>query len=266
MKWSFILYLPAVVSIAWAIIIALTKKRPTHAQILFCLSLLVDAFAITVAGVFFRGQAGSLYLYDYLLEVSASFCAPMFYISICSLIEPRGATLKQRRVFLVPILFTIGLTIGAFGMHPSRYQDMCQTVIESGHIPWRPGDLAYNFMILWNQIVFPAVTVVMGTVLIIFAERKVRVYKKRFDSYYAQGLNMPHLNIREVVIISCLFLPFGMLTIYLIAFRPHYYKYWLILCAVILTVIQYLTGRFAYRYNYDARYLADYIRNQTQTP
>ena len=31
-----------------------------------------------------------------------------------------------------------------------------------------------------------------------------------------------------------------------------------------LSVIQYLTGRFAYRYNYDARFLADYIRNQTE--
>jgi hypothetical protein len=96
------------------------------------------------------------------------------------------------------------------------------------------------------------------------SERKVRRYKQRFDSYYAQGLNMPRLNIREIVIITWLFLPFIMLTIYLIAYRPFYYKYWLILCALMLTVIQYLTGRFAYRYNYDARFLADYIRNQTE--
>lgn len=260
MKWSFILYLPAVVSMVWALIIALTKKHPTPAQILFCLLLIVNAFVVTMAGVYFRGKVHSLYLYDYLLEVSAVFTTPFYYISICSLTEPRGATLKQRHIFLIPILFTIGLTIGAFCMHPSRYQAMCFEVFDSGRIPWHPGDLGYNFMILWNQILFPLLMIIMGAILLIVSERKVRLYKLRFDSYYAQGLNMPRLNIREIVIITWLFLPFIMLTIYLIAYRPYYYKYWLILSAVILTVIQYLTGRFAYRYNYDARFLADYIR------
>ena len=238
MKWSYILFLPAVVSIVWALVIVLTKKRLTSAQALFSLSLLVSAFAITVAGVYFRGQVEKLFIYDFLLEVSTVFCLPLYYISICSLTEPRGATLAQRHVFLIPILFTIGLTIGAFGMHPSRYQAMCLDVAENGRIPWHPDDMAYNFMILWD--------------------------KQRFDSYYAQSLNMPRLNIREIVIITWLFLPFIMLTIYLIAYRPYYYKYWLILCALMLTVIQYLTGRFAYRYYYDARFLADYIRNQPE--
>ena len=264
MKWSFILFLPAVVSIVWALVIVLTKKRLTSAQALFSLSLLVSAFAIVDAGVYFRGHVDRLFIYDFLLEVSTVFCLPLYYISICSLTEPRGATLSQRHVFLIPILFTIGLTIGAFGMHPSRYQAMCLDVAENGRIPWHPDDMAYNFMILWNQIVFPLLMLIMGTVLLLLSERKVRRYKQRFDSYYAQGLNMPRLNIREIVIITWLFLPFIMLTIYLIAYRPYYYKYWLILCALMLTVIQYLTGRFAYRYNYDAHFLADYIRNQTE--
>ena len=264
MKWSYILFLPAVVSIVWALVIVLTKKRLTSAQALFSLSLLVSAFAITVAGVYFRGQVEKLFIYDFLLEASTVFCLPLYYISICSLTEPRGATLAQRHVFLIPILFTIGLTIGAFGMHPSRYQAMCLDVAENGRIPWHPDDMAYNFMILWNQIVFPLLTIIMGVTLLFLSERKVRLYKQRFDSYYAQGLNMPRLNIREIVIITWLFLPFIMLTIYLIAYRPYYYKYWLILSAVILTVIQYLTGRFAYRYNYDAHFLADYIRNQPE--
>lgn len=264
MKWSFILYLPAVVAIGWAIFIALTKKRLTHAQILFCLTLMVNAFAITVAGVYLRGRTGSLYIYDYLLEVSVMCSLPMYYISLCSLTEPRGATLKQRQVFLVPILFTIGLTIGSFGMHPSRYQQMCIDVYTNGSIPWIPGDFAYNFMVFWNQILFPALAFIMGTILLLDSGRKVRVYKDRFDSCYARGLNMPKLSIREIVIINWLYLPFLMLTIFFIAYRPMYYKYWLILCALLLTAIEYLTGRFAYRYDHDARFLAKYIRNQTE--
>ena len=43
MKWSYILFLPAVVSIVWALVIVLTKKRLTSAQALFSLSLLVSA-------------------------------------------------------------------------------------------------------------------------------------------------------------------------------------------------------------------------------
>lgn len=262
MKWSFILYLPAVVSIAWALIIALTKKHLTHAQILFCILLMLNAFTITLAGVYFRGQAGRLFIYDYLLEVSTITCLPMYYVTICSLTGPRGATLRQRRVFIFPIIFTIGLTIGAFGMHPSRYQAMCLHVFENGSIPWSPDDASYNFMVLWNQIVFPVMAFVMGIVLLLNSGRKVRIYKERFNTCYAQGLNVPKLNAREIVIVTWVFLPFIMLTIFLIAYRPYYYKYWLILCAILLTVIQYLTGRFAYRYDYDARFLADYIRNK----
>ena len=262
MIWSYILYLPAVVSIVWALVIVLTKKHLTHGQILFCFTLIVDAFAIAVAGVFFRGRAGNLFIYNYLLEVSAILCSPMYYISICSLTESRGAILRQRRVFFIPLLFIVGLTIGSFGVHPSSYDAMCRQAFEDGYASIVPGYTAYNFMVIWVFYLFPIVTILMGIVLLILGERKIRRYKKSFDSYYAQGLNQPKLNIREIVIISWLFLPFGMLTFYFIAFRPIYYKYWLILCMLMLTVIQYLTGRFAYRYNYDARYLANYIRNQ----
>lgn len=262
MKWSYILYLPAIVAIAWAFIIVLTKKHFTRAQALFCIALMIDAFTITVAGVFFRGRVGSQFIYDYLFEVSAVFCIPMYYISLCALTEPRGATLRQRRVFLVPLLFIAGLTIGAFGMHPGRYQIMCLEVAEDGIIPWKSGDFAYNFMIFWNQFVFIAVLIVFGGILLFDSERKVRLFKKRFDSYYAQGLNMPKLNIREIVLVTWLFLPVLVITAFLIGYRPFYYKYWLIICAVLLIVIFYLTGHFAYRYDYDARFLADYIRNQ----
>ena len=264
MRWSLILYLPAVVAMAWAFIIAMTKRHLTRAQVLLCLTLVVDAFAITVVGVYFRGRAGGLFLYDYLFEVSSSFCTPLFYISICSLTEPRGATLRQRRVFLIPLLFTVGLTIAAFGMHPSRYQEMCVQVFESGRIPWQPGDFSYNFMIFWNQIVYPVSMIVTGTVLLILSGRKAYHYKRRFNAFYAQGLNLPNLSIREIIVVASLFLPFGLLTIYFIAFRPLYYKYGLIACAVILTVFVYLTGRFAYRYSYDARFLADYTRQKIE--
>ncbi len=260
MKWSYILFLPALISIFWAFIIILTRKRLTHAQILFTLSLLVDAVAITSSAIFFRGQVGNLYIYDYLLEISVSFCPAIYYICICSLTEPRGVTLKQRRSFFPPILFTLGLTIAAFGMHPSRYQAMCLQVIDTGHIPWHPSDFPYNFMIFWNQILFPVFILTSGIIILILSERKVRLYKYRFDSFYSKKLNLPHLDIREIVIISWIFLPFGMLTIYLIAFRPYYYKYWLILSSILLSVIQYLSGRFAYRYTLDARFLAKFIK------
>lgn len=139
---------------------------------------------------------------------------------------------------------------------------MCIEVFNNHSIRWQPGDTAYNFMVLWNQIVFPVATIIMGIILLIDSGRKVRLYKKRFDSFYARDLSMPNLNIRDIVVVTWMFLPFIMLTIFFIAFRPFYYKYWIIACAVLLTVIQYLTGRFAYRYDIDARALAEYVKNK----
>lgn len=261
MKWSYILFLPAIVSAAWALATTVLKRRPTRAQVVLSLMLLIEAMAMTVLVVLFRGQEGKLFIYDFMFEILAMVSGPMYYVGICSHTEARGATLSQRRVFFIPLLFIVCLTVGAFWLGPRRYEEMCYAIVE-GNATWIAGDSAWNYLLFMDHFLFPVLLIIMSFILILMATNKVNRYQKRFNSYYAEDMNIPFFNSRGGNILAWVFLPLAGLFFIAIDFRPHYYKYWLIVCSLLLTVLQFIMGHFTFRMNYDARKLADYIRNK----
>ena len=261
MKWSYILFLPALVSLLWSLAIVVLRRHVTRAHLLLSLMLLLEAFAIAVLAIYFRGRAGSLFIYDFVFEAIAMFCGPLYYVGICSLTEPRGTTLRQRQSFFVPILFVAGLTVGSFWLGPRRYEAMCYALREGG-TTWIAGDNAWNFMLFWDHWLFPILLLAASTWFIIAASAKMRLFRRRFNSFYADGDKLRKVDSRELKILTWCFLPLGLLVVLLIDLRPLYYKYWLIVCSILLTVIQFLVGRFTFRLDYDARFLAEYIRNK----
>lgn len=263
MKWSYIVYLPAFVSAVWALVIVMGHRRPTRSQVVLSLMLFIEAVAMTVFGIFFRGREEHIFIYTYTWEVMAVVCGPMFYLGICAHTEARGATLEQRRVFLIPLLFIIGLTVAVFWLGPRRYEEMCRYYREFG-ISWNGDDAAWNFMTIWKYGVFPVVLIVYSFILVIIAALKIRRFQQRYNSYYAEDMNLPYFNMREINAIILVFIPLAGLIYYASYYRPPYYKYWLIVGSTLMAGVQFLTGRFAYRMKYDARYLAEYIRNKTQ--
>ena len=263
MKWSYILFLPALVSAVWALVILTGHRRPTRSQVLMSLMLLIESVAMTVFGVFFRGQEEQIFIYTYTFEVLAVVCGPMYYIGICSHTEARGATLEQRRVFLIPLLFIIGLTIAVFWLGPRRYEEMCRAYREYGLV-WSKEDPAWTFMLIWKYGVFPTVLIVYSFILVIISTVKIRRFQRRYNSFYAEDMNLPYYNIRDYNIIVWIFVPLAGFIYYASYMRPPYYKYWLIVGVVLLAVVQFITGRLAYRMKYDARYLTDYLRNKNQ--
>lgn len=261
MKWSYIMYLPALVSAIWALVIVMGRRRPTRSQVILSLMLMIEAVAMTVFGVFFRGQEEQIFIYTYTFEVLAVVCGPMYYLAICSHTEARGATLEQRRVFLLPLLFIIGLSVAVFWLGPRRYEEMCRYYREYG-IAWDKEDPAWNFMLIWKYGVFPAVLIVYSFILVIVATLKIRRYQRRYNSFYAEDMKLPFFNVREYIVIVWIFIPLAALIYYASYYRPPYYKYWLIVGSTLLAGVQFISGLLAYRMKYDARYLAEYIRNK----
>lgn len=261
MKWSYILYLPAFVSAVWALVIVMRYRRPTRSQVILSLMLLIEAVAMTVFGVFFRGQEEQIFIYTYTFEVLAVVCGPMYYLAICSHTEARGATLEQRRVFWIPLLFIIGLTVAVFWLGPRRYEEMCRYYREYG-IAWSREDPAWTNMLIWKYGVFPTVLIVYSFILVIIATMKIRRYQHRYNNFYAEDMNLPYFNVREYNIIVWAFIPLAAFIYYAAYMRPPYYKYWLIVGVVLLSVVQFISGRLAYRMKYDARSLAEYIRTK----
>ena len=265
MKWSFILLLPAVVSLFWPIAIALFKKHPTRAQILLSLLLILMAFNIAVMAVFFRGRAGSLFIYNYIYELVSVLCGPVYYVAICSLTEPRGATLRQRRIFFIPLVFILIHTFLSFHLGPRQYEIMCQQ-IRDGALGSHPTNITWNFLLFWSHYFFSALLIVMNFVLVLMASRKSRLFERRFNSYYAQNINARKNNSRPLRLLSWAFLPMAVLVVLTVDYRPYYYKYILIVLSVFLSVIQFYIGRYTYTLDYDARYLADLVRRDVNFP
>ena len=261
MKWSYIVYLPAIVSAVWALVIVMGHRRPTRSQVVLSLMLLIESVAMTVFGIFFRGQEEHLFIYSYTFDVLAVICGPMYYAGICSHTEARGITLGQRRVFLIPLLFIIGLTVAVFWLGPRRYEEMCRHYWEYG-LDWNKDDSAWNFMLVWKYGVFPTVLIVYSFILVIIATLKIRRYQQRYNSYYAEDMNLPVFNMRDFNTIVWIFIPLAGLIYYASDMRPPYYKYWLIVGVTMMAVVQFLIGHLAYRMKYDARYLAEYIRTK----
>lgn len=117
-------------------------------------------------------------------------------------------------------------------------------------------------MLFWEHWFFPAFALALIFVLVIITSIKVRQYQRRFNSYYADNLNAPKITTRLLHILSWCFAPLAVLSVFFVDYRPYYYKYWLIIVSVLLAVLQYFSGRFCYRMDYDARYLADLVRKE----
>lgn len=256
MRWSYLLFLPALVSIGWAVVTLLTKKRPTHAQMLFSFMLILEGVAMMALAVFFRGKAGSLFIYHYTFELLAVLCGPMYYLTICSLVEPRGVTLSQRRVFFIPLTFILVLTILAFVVGPLQYERMCY-LIRYGEMV--SGEPPLEFLLFWSRWVFYLLLVGVNFVLLLMANRKIRLFQERFNAFYADDISAPKLHTTEVNVLTWIFLPLSLAVVLIIAMRPYMYKYYLIVLAVIIAVLQFFIGRVSYRLDYDAHYLARYI-------
>lgn len=257
MKWSYILFLPALVAFFWSALPVLFKKSITHAQVLISIALFLESASIVLLSIYFRGHSGGLFLYNYIFKFLSMLCAPIFYLGICSLTEAKGISVEQRRVLFLPLLYILCLTAGAITIGWRRYEAMCIAVRDGVAC-----DPSVQFMYIIDHWVFPIFLVLVGFFLFVASTRKVWLYQKRFNDYYAHGLQVRPIDSRYLVIFCWIYLPLAAGIIYCIYTRPPYYKYWMIALSVLNAVSLWVIGQLNYRLDYDAKYLADYIREK----
>lgn len=262
MNWTHILYLPALASVIWPLLIVFLKKHPTRAQLLLSLTLVFEAAAMLVLGVYFRGRAGCLFIYDFLFESIAILCGPIYYIGICSLTGPGGVTLRQRYAFLLPMLFILGLTIGAWMLGPRRYEEMCE-MIRNGVHHWDDSDPDMVFMLFMHSFLFPVILVIYNFVLLLVAGNKLKRFRVRNNTFYAPRTGYVLKDNRILDVFMWLFLPLSMLTVWVVENRPAFAEYYLVVLSIVISVEQLLYGGYIFGLDHDARYLAELVRKNT---
>ncbi|MBP3762541.1 MAG: hypothetical protein J6I49_01525 [Bacteroidales bacterium] len=263
MHWTYITYLPAVVSALWPLAIFARKKHPTRAQLLLSAAMLMVAFALVMGTVILRGRTYSLFIYQYLLQLVAILAGPVYYIAICALTEPRGSSLRQRHSLVLPLLFILALSLLVLLLGPRRYEHLCLLFRYRMLFPLE-GDTLWNLTSILSYPVFTALLLATDLPLLFMASRKCRVYQSRFNSYYAEGINAPKHNSRPIHIIAWLFLPLALAAVLIIALRPAFQKYLLVAIALLLSVLQFLLGRYTYSLDFDARYLAQIVKMKNE--
>lgn len=259
MNWSHIMYLPVLATLFWPIAIIAKKKHPTRAQLLLIVDMLMVAFATFILTVILRGRSDHLFIYQYILQIVSVLCIPFYYLSICALTEPRGTSLRQRRSLILPLLYIIGITIASLLIGPQRYETLCRT-LRCGNLMLSHGDTAWNLMTFFSREIYLALIVVLNLILLIMASHKSIIFQKRFNSYYADQIGAPKLKSRILSVLTWVFLPLALAALIAVYYHPPFYKYIIISLAILATVLQLFIGRYAYSLDYDARYLAQFVK------
>ena len=254
MNWLYIIFLPVAASLLWPFLMVMVKRNPLLSQMILGLTMTIEAFAMIMLFITLHGKTDELFIYDFLLLVSVATCGPLYFTGICALTEPRGASPRQRRVLIIPLLYTAGLTIGAWLMGIRNYEAMC-LAIHNGSIAWNGSGTGWQFMYIWHNIVFGFLLVVVNIILMVIANRKLTVFRNRFNSFYADRLGKPLPKHRPVTIFSWIFLPLCLALLLLITHNPRAAKYLTVFLSVVIAAIQFFYGRYIYNLNYDARYL-----------
>ncbi len=218
------------------------------------LLLIIEAFCILMLIICIDGHTDKIFIYDFLLLTSVSICGPMYYVGICALTEPKGSSPRQRRILLIPLIFIIGLVAGSIMLGTLNYESMCRKLYK-GIITWNDSSFGWKFMFIWHNLVYIIILLVVNSVIIYVAHRKLNIYRIRYNSFYADRIGYRLKRPTVITIFAWLYLPLSVGILLLMYFQPTGSKNIVILLSILLTIEKSYFGYYIYNLNNDARYL-----------
>lgn len=259
----YLLLLPVLVSVGWVLYLLLLPRPRVRAHWLLGLSQLLEAFTLLGLVIYLTSAEGTLFIYDYIFELSAMFCIPVAYLGICSLTEPRGLSLAQRRVLLWPLLFVVGLTFGAFWLGPRRYDILCHLEFRGEHA-LQEGDAAWNFMMVWDRYIFWLMLIVGALVWVIMGMRKMHRFEQRYRNYYAVQLGEGRVRLGALTVVNTALSPLVLIGVAVLLHGGECSPVVLAAVTVLLVLMQWRKGYDIFRQQIDARLLAQVVRKQME--
>lgn len=258
-NWTYIYLLPAAVSFFWPVVIIVRKKRVNNAQWLMCITMLMVSLGILAYMAWFRGRQQALFVYDMLFMWTAALCIPMFYMFICSLTNPHGVSLANRRLFIPPLVYCSLLLGIAFALGSNGYTGYVAETKALGCPLFEEGNTAKNMMIIFSHYGYP---IFFGTgivLIMIISTVKVHRFHTRFNKYYAEKVNHPKLSDMPLLLSSLFVFPLTVVITLVSYADPETYKYIDITLVVIVTLLQLMIGYYTFTLSYTA---ADLAREQ----
>lgn len=256
MIWTNLFIIPVAISFFWPVATVLFKRRVIKPQWFLCIAEILVGITMLLYMIIYRGVQEALYVYDYAYHLVSVCAAPIFFLFVCALTDPRGVSRSARcRVLLPAMAYIVLMTWTGFELGPAQYKAYFAES-RAGGVTFLEDNGAWNRMLLLSTTVFR--WFIMLQVLWIVAESTVLVHRfhVRFNKFYADRKNSPKMKDSTLVIL-CVSVALLVGVLYFLAvFRPANYRWYVMFVIALASVIQWFVGLYNYRLNYSAEQLA----------
>ena len=251
MRWTFFFVMPAVVSFFWPLMTLMRKRQVLTAQWIMLATQVLTGLAI----FFYMGEIAARYIYNCIFVSLAALCVPMYYMFVCSLTSPEGIKREDRWAFIPSFLFLLMYFILVFILRTDRFQLYMDNVVGLGNTDLRPSK-AYSLMVFVGYYGFPLFMAVQS--LVLFVVGLVKLHRYHSLIAYVEGKNLAEVRKmdRPVVIFTYSVVPVALVFVLVPQHILTSSPYIVIPLAVVVSVLQFLVGFYAYRLNYSAEQLA----------
>lgn len=251
-------------TILWPLIILLGKKQVLRCQWIYLFSQVTIAAALFLYATFYIPSLNREYVLCFMFTIISMFCAPMYYLFIVSLTSMEGVTKRHRRVFIVPLAYSLSiLTLGLL-LHAPGYKLFLTNVYHHGDYSFIEGYTAYNLMVLVGYYGFLALMFVsiltVSIAAAVMAVRHHRTLKEYYASYaLLQRRNNIIITLVSCIIVFCTVVLFGIR----ISSRPPQIQ--MAILASLASVMELILGYYAYNITYSAEELGlDILKNDSK--
>lgn len=241
----FLIFLtPALASLIWPIRTVLSSRPVLLAK----WDLSAMQFLISIAITFYAANNYGLiahpYIGDVIYTVICVFTFPFYYMFLCELTRPYGATVQDRRgAFLPPILYCIIFIILVFNMGDEKYALYVDRVLVHKDYTIMH-DFNYDAMHLFGYWAFEFFLLLQMIVFVTSGFFRLRRYRSRLEAYspalMAKAKNA--FMVAGLVFLSCLIITYIVLNPYPTTVGEMGITYFML---ILFSSVQFLIGQYA---------------------
>ncbi len=242
--------IPTIASFIWPAIMLVSNKPMFKAQWLMLITQVIIGCSIGLYDAYYGELIHNSYVADVMYTIVAVFCAPTFYMFVCSLSGKYGITRQNRLIYIPTLIYLISFVVIVFTLGGERYDQYMVNVIDNGNYTLRPSK-AYTAMIIVGYWGFRGFILLQTVLVLIFSAVKIKRYHKELRSR-----NIIPSSARYVHTCSYLMaLVITWLAIFPRRMSSGEVSPLLVVLAILCAVLQLLVGYYAYRIRFTAEQL-----------
>lgn len=244
-----LLIIPVLASAFWPVVMILSRRRFFKAQWMMALTQMLIGASVALYDAYYGGLIHNSYVADVMYTLVSVFCAPAFYIFVCSLSCKDGVSRRQRQIFMPAVLFILLFSALIIVLGGERYERYMTNVVDARDFNLT-SSTAYSAMVVLGCLGYRIL--IAGQTLLVVVLSVMRISR-----YHKELALMGRIPSKARYVHYCSFLSMPILC--MLALFPHRLTEtvspWMVVLVVALSVMQLLVGYYAYIIRFTAEHL-----------